>query len=104
MQRVVLIGCGFMGTMHGTVYSKLDNASLVAVVDSSADRADAFASEFGCRGFASLGEALSALEAEVVDVCLPTDLHLQVVLEAASYGKDIFCEKPMARTVDQAVE
>jgi predicted dehydrogenase len=104
MQRVVLVGCGFMGKMHGTVYGQLANAELVAAVDKSPDRLAAYSEQFGCHGYTSLDEALAGGPCDVVDVCLPTDLHHSFVLQAAKAGKNVFCEKPMARTQEQAEE
>lgn len=104
MQRVVLVGCGFMGKMHGTVYSQLPNAQLIAAVDKSPERLKAYCDQFGCKGYPSLEEALAAEEVDVVDICLPTDLHREYTLAAAKAGKHVFCEKPMARTLEQAQE
>lgn len=104
MQRVVLVGTGFMGKMHGNVYRLLPNAELVAAVDKDPGRLLEYCNAFGCPGFATLREALDAVDANVVDICLPTDLHRDFALEAAAAGKHVFCEKPMARTVEQAAE
>ncbi|HEX2917724.1 MAG TPA: Gfo/Idh/MocA family oxidoreductase, partial [Edaphobacter sp.] len=41
-------------------------------------------------------ELIADPEIEAVDVCLPTDLHKQVVLAALAAGKHVLCEKPMA--------
>jgi predicted dehydrogenase len=38
---------------------------------------------------------------DVVDICTPTHLHYEMVLQAAAAGKDIICEKPLALTVQQ---
>ncbi len=100
MQRVAIVGCGFMGRMHANVYGILPNAQLVAVVDHRPEALEKFAAEFGCRGYATLDEALG--EVDVIDICLPTDLHGEFTVQAARAGKDVFCEKPMARTVEQA--
>lgn len=93
-----------MGKMHGTVYGLLPHAEMVAAVDKSPERLQAYCEQFGCRGYATLDEALKTEEFEVVDVCLPTDLHHPFVLQAAAAGKNVFCEKPMARTAKQAEE
>jgi predicted dehydrogenase len=104
MQRVVLVGCGFMGKMHGTVYGILPNAEMVAAVDKTPARLQAYCEQFGCKGYATLEEALASESIDVVDICLPTDLHHDFVLKAARAGKNVFCEKPMARTAEQAEE
>lgn len=43
-------------------------------------------------------------DADVIDICLPTHLHKDTALKAAKAGKDIFCEKPMARNLKDAKE
>lgn len=104
MQRIVLVGCGFMGKMHATVYGQLPNAELVAIVDNDPSRQRAFGEQFGCKAYGSLEEALASEQFDVVDICLPTDLHCEFTLTAARAGKNVFCEKPMARTAEQAEE
>jgi len=41
-------------------------------------------------------------EVDAIDVCLPTYLHKEAVELAAHHGKHVFCEKPIALTVDDA--
>ena len=43
-------------------------------------------------------------DVDVIDICTPTHLHHEMVLQAAAAGKHIICEKPLARTVAQAQE
>jgi predicted dehydrogenase len=38
----------------------------------------------------------------MVDICSPTHLHYEMILKAAAAGKHIVCEKPLARTAEQA--
>lgn len=91
-----------MGQMHASVYGVLEKASLVAAVDSDPSRLSAFTEKFGVPGASNLGQVLADID--VVDICLPTDLHHRITLEAARAGKHVFCEKPMARTEEQAAE
>lgn len=100
--KVGLIGCGFMGRMHANVYSILDGVELVAVADNKPANADAFARDFGVRTYASLREMLAGEVLDAVDICLPTYLHKDATVEAALAGKHVFCEKPMAMTLDEA--
>lgn len=96
--RVVLCGAGFMGVMHAQVYALLPKVEVVAVVDACGVEAAAAMQKVGVNApvFTSLQEALKAVPADVVDICLPTDLHEAFVLEAAQAGKAIFCEKPLS--------
>jgi predicted dehydrogenase len=102
MLRVAIVGCGFMGRMHASVYGLLDRARLVAVVDDSSERRAEYATSFGAAGYGTLEEALAKEEIDAVDICLPTDLHCDYTLRVAKAGKHVFCEKPMALTVEDA--
>jgi predicted dehydrogenase len=98
MQRVVIVGFGFMGQMHAQIYAARADAEVAGVVDKRGDEARQALEKLGIEAavFGELGEALAAGEVDVVDVCLPTDLHPVVVLEAIGAGKHVFCEKPIA--------
>jgi predicted dehydrogenase len=43
-------------------------------------------------------------DVDVVDICTPTHLHLEMTLQAAAAGKHVVCEKPLARSSAQALE
>lgn len=102
MLNVILVGSGFMGRMHASVYGLLPNAQVVAVVDIRPDVAKPIAGDAPV--FSTLAEALSAVEADAVDVCLPTYLHKEFSIEAAKAGKHVICEKPMALSLADADE
>jgi predicted dehydrogenase len=38
----------------------------------------------------------------IVDICTPNDTHCEIAVAAAKAGKAILCEKPLARTLDEA--
>jgi UDP-N-acetylglucosamine 3-dehydrogenase len=100
MHRVILVGCGFMGRMHASVLNLLPNAILVALVDHKRENADRIGA--GVPIFSTLQEALDSVEADVVDICLPTHLHAEFTVAAAASGRHVFCEKPMAMSSDDA--
>jgi predicted dehydrogenase len=100
--RVAIIGFGFMGQMHAKVYQSLPGVTVVAIADpfTGADKA---ADEIGLRVIRtdSLATLLSSVEFDVLDICLPTDLHAETIILAARAGKHIFCEKPLALDLEQ---
>jgi len=91
-----------MGRMHANVYRTLENAQLVAAVDIKPDVVQKYAEDFGVRAFTSLADMFRLEQIDVVDICLPTYLHSQFTIQAAKAGKHVFCEKPMALTLEQA--
>ena len=98
MQNIILVGFGFMGGMHAQVYRQLPAARLVAVVDNNKAGASRAMAKLGIKApiFADLDTALRSVSCDVVDICLPTDLHTKFALQAIKAGKHIFCEKPLA--------
>jgi len=100
MQKVAIVGLGFMGTMHAQIYKQLRNATLVAVVDKHQAKAKRDLAKLGMEApvFGTLEKLLQSHEVDVVDICLPTDLHASFALRAVAAGKHVFCEKPLALT------
>jgi len=101
--RVCVIGAGRTGRVHATNLSKrISLAELVGVVDQVVDAAKALASDLGVGYYASLSEALKKADFDAVFITTPTFTHCELAVEAAEAGKHIFCEKPMALTLEEA--
>jgi predicted dehydrogenase len=100
MQKVAIIGLGFMGTMHAQIYKQLRDASLVAVVDKQKAKAKRDLAKLGIEAavFGTFEEMVRCCDVDVVDICLPTDLHAPFALKAIAAGRHLFCEKPLALT------
>jgi predicted dehydrogenase len=90
-----------MGQWHAKRWKQLP-VDLVGYYDLSPEAMDNAVGQFGGSAFASLEALLS--EVDVLDVCTPTPDHKAPVLMAASAGRDIVCEKPLARHLHDAVE
>ena len=101
MFRVGLVGAGFMGGFHAAGWARTP-ATLAAIFAADYDQMHALCQRTGAQPVESLDALLDAVD--VVDVCTPTHLHHGMVLKAAAAGKHIICEKPLARTPQQAAE
>lgn len=101
--KVCLIGCGRAGMIHARNYkNKLENACIVACVDAVEAAAKAAAEELGVtKVFTDYRDILNDKDIDAVIVVSPTDLHERIVVDCANAGKHIFCEKPMAMTVEE---
>ena len=104
MQKIAIVGMGFMGAMHAQCYHQITKAKLVAFVDLDAKRAQKVANEIDLNLpiYTTLKELFKNEEVDIVDLCLPTDLHEKFALEAIAAGKNLFCEKPFALTTQVA--
>jgi predicted dehydrogenase len=99
---VAVIGVGEHGRHHARILKELSGADLVGVYDQRHERAEAVASELGCRAFPSLGEALASVRA--VSVVIPTTDHALAVQSSFDAGVDVLVEKPISRTIEEAGE
>ncbi|HNQ87130.1 MAG TPA: Gfo/Idh/MocA family oxidoreductase [Verrucomicrobiota bacterium] len=108
--NVGLIGCGFMGRAHSNAHRKVANffdleyqPVLKAICDANAERAAAHAARWGFESVETdYRKLLARKDIDLVDICLPNNLHAEVAIAAAEAGKMILCEKPLARTGDEA--
>jgi predicted dehydrogenase len=99
---VAVIGVGEHGRHHARIFKELPDADLVGVFDQHPERAEALASELGCRAFSSLSKTLAS--ARAVSVVIPTTDHASVVKSAFDAGVDVLVEKPISRTLEEASE
>ena len=88
-----------MGHTHAVGWSATD-ATIVGVVGLDRPKSEKFAAAFGVQAFESLDAVLP--QVDVVDICVPTHLHLDFTLKAATAGKHVLCEKPIARSLEDA--
>ena len=67
--------------MHANVYSLLENAQLVALVDRKTEKRTAYSADFGVPAYETMHEMFeSHPELDAVDICLPTYEHKDAVL------------------------
>ncbi|MDQ0914818.1 Gfo/Idh/MocA family protein [Paenibacillus sp. V4I5] len=102
MIKIGLVGAGTMGNTHHRAYRQLTDVTIEAVCDVDAEKAQKIAGGWNADIYSSLEDLLKNANIDAVDICLPTDLHREAVELAAAYGKHVFCEKPIALTVDDA--
>ena len=98
---VAIFGAGRAGQGHARAIGQTTGAGLVAVFDADPERAAAFAETHGCQAYASSDEVLERDDVQLIMVALPNFLHERATVEAASAGKHVFLEKPMADTLEE---
>jgi predicted dehydrogenase len=101
---VGVVGVGEMGKRHAENLRRLvPQARLVAVADASEERARQVAAELEIeRSSGSLEAMLENKEIEAVLIATPDKFHAQAIKIAASAGRDILCEKPLALNLTDA--
>src|SRR4051794_31264182 len=103
---VGIIGAGpGVAALHSPTLARLTGQfQIVHVSDSGSGRAEEIAARTAARWSSGFAELLADPAVEVVAVCSPPSQHAEQVVAAIEAGKrGIFCEKPIATTLDDAV-
>ncbi|MCK4323295.1 MAG: Gfo/Idh/MocA family oxidoreductase, partial [Armatimonadetes bacterium] len=101
MIDVAVVGTGGLGSRHAANFAQIDGCRVKRVYDIVAENAENCAEPLGAEVARDFDQCL-ADDIDAVVVVTPTDVHAQYCIKAAQAGKHIFCEKPMARTLDEA--
>ena len=97
--QVGIIGAGAMGRVHAQALSQIAGVAVAAVgARQPGPAAGELARAHGAE-LLNVAELLARPAIDVVVIATPTDSHLELVRAAANAGKQIICEKPLARTL-----
>lgn len=97
--KTALVGCGKVGSLHAQALASLPQSELVAVIDNSSERAEAFASKYGGVAYTEIGPAIQATGAQAVFLCTPHPLHADAAIAALESGAHVLVEKPLAASL-----
>ena len=99
--RLGLIGSGSRGQYHIHNLLAIPHADLVAICDPYApNREAALALYPTAKGYEDYRQMLEKEQLDGVIIATPLHLHARITLDALAAGKHVFCEKAMARTLD----
>jgi scyllo-inositol 2-dehydrogenase (NAD+) len=100
-----VIGLGRLGYVHASnIARRTPRVRLVAVCDVVEDLACKVATELGCRSYTRMQDLVSDKEIDAVVVATPTGLHVEPVTLVVQAGKPLFCEKPLASTMEDNLQ
>lgn len=116
MIQIGIVGVGFMGYTHFSASHDLEGARVAAIATRNERKLagdwTSIQGNFGppagqvdlqdVRGYADYHDLLADPDIDLVDICLPNDLHEQVTIEALQAGKAVLVEKPIAVDVAAA--
>lgn len=103
--KVAVIGTGSISDLHLKCYRNNPNAELVAVCDLNGERAKAKAENYGAaRSYTDYKEMLANPDIDAVSICTWNNTHVPLSIAALEAGKHVLVEKPLARTVEEALQ
>jgi predicted dehydrogenase len=98
-----IIGCGGISSSHLTMPGKLLALCDVDKNHLASRMRDAKADENGVKGYHDFRELIARDDIDIVHVATPPHWHALMAIAAAKAGKDIWCEKPMSRTIGEGI-
>ena len=108
--RIGLVGYQFMGKAHSNAYRQLHRffpelgvePVLKALCGRSEEKVKAAAEKFGFESYETdYRKLVERDDIDIIDIVTPGDTHVEIAIAAAKAGKMVFCEKPLASSVDK---
>lgn len=108
--NIALIGTGYIGKTHAIAYQGVNvvfpetpRLTRKLVIDINEDAGRTFADQFGFEGFSTdWRDAITRADIDIVAIATPNHLHAEMAIAALEAGKHVYCEKPLAVTVEDA--
>lgn len=101
--RWAILATGNIARTFARGLAKSETGELVAVGSRDLGKAEAFAAEFGGRGYGSYREAVWAPGVEAVYIASPHHMHAEDTKMCAAAGRHVLCEKPFTLDFESAV-
>ena len=102
MLSVAIVGAGGIGRIRANSILDSQQGRVSWVADVDAGRAQELAALSSAAAPVAWREAVSSPEVDAVIISTPTKFHAEIALRALEAGKHVLCEKPLARTVEEA--
>ncbi len=105
--RLGMVGAGFSAHLHLHNYEKLrgSKVEIVGMASRTEKGAVQTAREFHIPSvYTDYRNLLERKDLDAIDLCVPTHLHEEMIIEAAKAGKHVICEKPLTGYFGEGVE
>ena len=96
-----IVGTGMIAHFHAKAIQAMAGGRVVACFNQNVEKANAFATEYGCTAYSTLDELLADQEVGVVTICTPSGAHRDPAIAAANAGKHVVVEKPLEITLQR---
>lgn len=98
--EVGIVGAGGVAETHAEVIDEHEDAALVGICDVDADRAETLAASVDAKPYTDHQTLLHEEDLSAVYVTTPPQTRVDIIRDVAANGVGIFCEKPLATTVE----
>ncbi len=99
--KIGVIGCGAIGKDHiKRLNERIAGAQVAACADYFPEAAEKAARAFGIRAIKDCNDLIKDPEVEAIVITSVDSSHAEYVLAALAAEKQVFCEKPLAETIE----
>ncbi len=102
--RIGIVGCGYIAEhQHLPAYKNIEELEIIALCDVNEQRAKALSEKFGVpRTYTEYEKMFEKEDLDIVTVASIPQFHGPIAMAAANRGINVFCEKPLAMSLDEA--
>ena len=103
--KVLIVGCGNMGTSHARAYHKLEQFEIAGLVSRTEESRRKLNNELGGKimEYSSFEEGLKNATPDVVCISTYPETHAEYAIKSLEAGAHVFVEKPLANTVEESI-
>lgn len=100
--RFGIVGTGLISAVHADAIANTEGAVLYGAAGRHAEKAAAFAAQYGCRAYPCYRDMLNDPAIDAVSVCTSSGCHFENARDALFAGKHVLIEKPMTLNLADA--
>lgn len=100
MLKIGMVGAGHIAQTHTNCLSNIPDVQIAGAFDSVQEKAEAMAKRYNAVAYKDLSSMLGDVDA--IYVCTPPKFHREAAVRAIEAGVHVFCEKPLAVTLEDA--
>ena len=100
--KIGILGTGF-GAYHAKIYSKLKNIDSIIIWGRDEVKLRNIKNDINIKTTTNINDILDDPDISLIDICLPSSLHREYTIETLKNGKHVFCETPVALTLEDAI-
>lgn len=101
-KKIGLVGLGYLGKIHLKLLLDINEWEIVGGYDINQTLTKELAETYNIKAYSQLSDLLADVDA--VDIVTPSSTHFEIAKQCIIAGKDIFIEKPVTSTVEEAIQ
>ncbi len=99
--KIGVLGTGF-GMHHANIYKKIDIIESIMIFGRNKEKLEKIRRDMGVDVTDNADDILANKNIDLIDICLPSSIHREYVIEALKNGKNVFCETPICLSLEDA--